>query len=174
MNEILEVEPGERVIDIGCGTADIVEHLPVVDYVGYDHSEDYITAARKRLGDRGTFVTGRSATAGLDVVGERDLAMAIGVLHHMNDVEATESLAFAARVLRAGGRLVTIDPTLVDGQHPFGRWLARRDRGQHVRSPDETRQLVAAVFADATIDVRHDLLRVPYSHVVCRATRRPE
>ncbi len=171
IDDILAVSPEERILDIGCGTADILEQLPPVDYVGFDHSDDYLAAARRRFGNRGRFITGTAAADLLDDVSERDLAMAVGVLHHLNDDEVRSALTVAERALRPGGRFVSIDPTFAPGQHRIGRWLASRDRGQHVRTPEATRRLVTEVLPDATVTVRHDLLRVPYSHVICQATR---
>lgn len=171
IDDILEVERDERIIDIGCGTADILEHLPPVDYVGFDHSIDYVNAARKRYGSRGRFIAGTSESPELADVSERTLAMAIGVLHHLDDHQVRDALCLARDKLAGNGRFVSIDPTLADGQHPIGRFLANRDRGQHVRTPDETASLVSEVFPTATVRVRHDLLRVPYSHVIVVATR---
>lgn len=178
IDDVLAVTPGERILDIGCGTADILDDLPAVDYVGFDHSDDYIRSARNRFGDRGRFVTGAAgtdqlATGHLAPVSERDLAMAIGVLHHLSDEEVREALTLARDMLRPDGRFVSIDPTFAPGQHRIGRWLASRDRGQHVRTPEATQALVAELFPDASVTVRHDLLRVPYSHVICQATRPP-
>ena len=39
--------PGMRILDIGCGPADILAYLPQVSYSGFDISQDYIDQARK-------------------------------------------------------------------------------------------------------------------------------
>src|SRR5579864_5856211 len=41
---------GDDVLDVGCGPGDVFELLQEVRYVGIDFSEDYIAAARRRLG----------------------------------------------------------------------------------------------------------------------------
>ena len=169
-DEIIAATGVDRVLDIGCGTADILDHLPDLDYVGFDPNPRYVDDAADRFGSRGTFLTGGSG--GVDQLPtDRTIALAIGVLHHMDDDLVRSTLDLAAASLEPGGRLVTIDPTLVDGQHRIARFLAGRDRGQHVRSPDQVRELVAASFEDFEVSVRHDLLRVPYSHVLVRAVR---
>jgi hypothetical protein len=40
------------------------------------------------------------------------------------------------------------------------------DRGEHVRSLEEWPPLVEPVFPLARTHVRHDLLRIPYTHVI--------
>lgn len=168
VSEILEATDDDRVVDIGCGTADILDHLPAVDYLGYDHSEQYIEDARRRYGDRGRFIT-----TGAEHIGatdrDRTLAMMIGVLHHLDDDQARSALELARDHLIPGGRFVSVDPTITDGQPRIARFLAQRDRGQHVRTPESIASLVGEVFPDHDISVRHDLLRVPYSHVIVRA-----
>lgn len=172
VGDILQVTPGLRILDIGCGPADILEHFPDVDYVGFDHSASYIESAQARFGDRGRFFNLSAAEVDLDEFAPRDLAMSIGVLHHLNDDEVLEALTTARTVLGADGRFVSVDPTFAEGQHPIGRMLASRDRGQHVRTPDETRALVTQVFDDVSVRARHDMLHVPYSHVLVEARTR--
>jgi len=171
IRDVLAVERGERVLDIGCGPADILADLPEVDYVGVDHSERYIADAKLRFNSAGTFLVATADQSSLPTISPRSLAIAVGVLHHLNDDEATSALNLAYSALEPGGRMITADPTFAVGQHFIGRALARRDRGRFVRTPDETLTIAQRVFPSATISVRHDLLRVPYSHVIVTGNR---
>ncbi len=164
-DEVLDLDDDDRVLDIGCGTADILEHLPDLDYVGFDPSRRYVDAASSRFGHRGTFVTSVTDLGDTDVA-DRSVVTAIGVFHHMDDDTVHESLDLARRVLRPGGRLVSVDPTFTDDQHRVARFLIARDRGRHVRTPDEMTALLRDHFPAAEIQVRHDLLRTPYTHVI--------
>ncbi len=48
--------PGMRILDLGCGTAEILGSLPAdITYVGYDMSGQYITAAQKKFASRGIY-----------------------------------------------------------------------------------------------------------------------
>lgn len=94
---------GDRVLDVGCGPADILEYLPQgIDYTGFDISERYIAAAKRRYGERGKFsIMPVSQAVGQDAV--YDSVIAIGVLHHLTDDDADALFALAANVLRPGG-----------------------------------------------------------------------
>ena len=50
LDEYVKPMPGEKVLDIGCGPADVLRHLPPVDYTGLDRSEEYIHSAAARFG----------------------------------------------------------------------------------------------------------------------------
>jgi SAM-dependent methyltransferase len=169
-SEVLNVSEGDRVLDIGCGTADILAHLPEVDYLGFDSSDRYVEAARERFGDHGQFVTAVPTDVD-DAFGDRTLVMAIGVLHHLDDETANEALELAAKALQPGGTFVSVDPTLTDDQHAVARFLIKRDRGQFVRTPEQMRHLVRDHFDDVRMEVRHDMLRTPYTHLIVRAGR---
>jgi SAM-dependent methyltransferase len=166
------VRPGEhaRILDIGCGPADLLQFLPAgVTYVGFDLSADYVTAAKARWGSRGTFVCERVDDAALKTLGEFDLVIARGVLHHLDDSEARALFALASRALTKSGRLVALDPCFEKGQSPIARWLIQNDRGQNVRTAPAYRALGDGCFDAVVVGTRHDLNRLPYTHCVLEA-----
>jgi len=166
----LDVVAGQRVLDIGCGTGDVLDHLPAVDYVGYDLSPEYIESARRKYGDLGTFRVGR---VGSDDQIENDVfdrALAKGVLHHLGDGDAAALFAEAAMALAPGGRLVTVDPCFVPAQSRLARFIISRDRGEAVRVPEAYGELARRSFDQVEVVVFDDLLRVPYTHAMVIAT----
>jgi SAM-dependent methyltransferase len=167
VREYVKPAAGERVLDVGCGTAAILSHLPAVEYFGYDISERYIESARKHFGARGHFVAALLTRESL--AGERafDLVLAIGLLHHLDDDEAKQLLWLCRTALAQGGRLLTLDPCFDRGQSAMARWIIAHDRGQNVRSLDAYRRLASEVFPDSNAQLRHDLLRIPYTHAIC-------
>ncbi len=163
--------PGGRVLDIGCGPAEILDYLGDVQYTGFDLSPDYIAAASKKYGNRGHFFCQRVTRDVLPHEPSFDLVLAIGVLHHLTDDEARSLFELAHAVLVPGGRLVTLDGCYEEGQSKIARYLLSRDRGQYVRTAEGYRKLAEAVFTKAKQTVRHDLLRIPFTHLAMECTR---
>lgn len=172
--ELVKPVAGMRVLDIGCGPASILPYLPEVDYHGFDISERYIERARQRFGARGTFYAAALTEAEVDRLPAFDLVLAMAVLHHMDDDTARSTLRLADRALAPGGRLLTLDPCLHPGQHPIARFLARHDRGQHVRDQAGYAALASAVFEAPRVEIRHGTRGIPYTHcwMACTATTR--
>jgi SAM-dependent methyltransferase len=159
--------PGEKVFDIGCGPGDILDYLPETDYTGFDVSPEYIASARKRFGNRGRFLCEDVGTASIErEQGTFDLVLATGVVHHLDDEQALKLFDLARRALRPRGRLVTFDGCYVPGQSRFARWMLDHDRGKHVRNREEYVRLASLRFSRVEPHVRHDLLRVPYTHLI--------
>ena len=161
----------QRVLDIGCGPAPILESLPRdVEYVGFDPNSAYIDSARARFGARGRFFRSTATREALEDLGKFDVVMAVGVLHHLDDEEAAELFWMAHEALEPGGRLITFDGCYRDGQSRVARMLLDHDRGRHVRTQDEYLALAEGAFSSVSPHLREDLLRVPYTHVIleCR------
>jgi 2-polyprenyl-3-methyl-5-hydroxy-6-metoxy-1,4-benzoquinol methylase len=170
--EHLQLRPGERLLDIGCGPAAIVDVLPDgVEYDGFDVSEQYIETARRRHGERGRFWAQRVSAATVAQLPPFDGVLAFGVLHHLDDDEAAQLCDLAWQALRPGGRLVTYDPCFHDGQSPIARFLVRRDRGQNVRWPDGYETIVRRRFPDVRRTIFTGHLRIPYTATVLTATK---
>lgn len=169
VEEVIRPVSTDRVLDIGAGTGDILEHLDVAHYVGFDPSAAYVDTARARFGARAQFEVSTVREFHRADLADRTLVLALGVLHHVDDAHADELVALARRSVVDGGRFVSFDPTVTPHQHPVARFLVKNDRGQHVREPSAVEALVRRHFAHVNIIVRHDLLRTPYSHVVVHA-----
>ena len=169
---VIRPEVGSRILDIGCGPGDIVDYLPRgVHYVGVDGSEKYIASARARFGPRAKFECATIAPGFASRFGGFDIAMANGVLHHLDDTEALALLHAARDAIGKRGRFVSLDGCFVAGQSPVAKWLIRHDRGKFVRSPQAYVDLARQAFGDVKPHVRHDLNRFPYTHFImeCRA-----
>ena len=163
--------PHDRILDIGCGTADILKYLPAeVEYVGFDSSERYIDHARARFGARAQFLCRRVTRALLADFAGFDLVLANGVLHHLADEEAIDLFEVARAALVSPGRLITLDGCVVPGQSSVVRYLLAHDRGRFVRTEEAYLALARRVFSQVKSDIRHDLMRIPYTHIImeCR------
>jgi SAM-dependent methyltransferase len=163
VQEFVRPFPGMKVLDVGCGPADILAYLPGVDYWGFDISPEYIARAQVRFGSRGRFASRLLLASDLVALPAFDVVLAMGVLHHLDDAVAGQVIQLAHHALAAGGRLLTIDPCLDPSQNPVARFLIRRDRGQNVRDRAGYAALAQSAFRQPRVEVRHTLW-IPYTH----------
>jgi SAM-dependent methyltransferase len=170
VSEFIQPQPKTTVLDVGCGVASILEYLGDVEYIGLDHNPGYIAKAKEVFGKRGSFhVADVSEVSGL-VTKKFDLILLLGVLHHLTDTQCDKLLSECSKLLDAGDALITFDCALTDDGHWIARRLAKADRGDYARSPDHYSRLISPHFGTRKTDIRHDLLRVPYTHFAVRAS----
>jgi len=161
---------GMRLLDIGCGTARILDYLPSLSYYGFDLSREYIDGAVARYAKRGVFRCALVEEATLQGEPPFDLVLAVGVLHHLDDKSTHQLMDLAKFALKDGGRLVTIDPCYDNEQNPIARFLVSQDRGQNVRSGGHYRELALKAFSQVKGVVRHRAL-MPYTHWIMECTK---
>lgn len=166
--DLINPLPGLRFLDVGCGTADILKHLPDVDYLGIDSNEDYISVARTRFGQRGSFLVSDIRASDLFARGEFDRILLLGVLHHLSDQDCGDLLSRLTPMLRSDGFLVTLDPAYENNQNPISRLISRTDRGRFVRHHEKYRAILGQYFAVETEAVKSDFLRLPSCAAVFR------
>jgi SAM-dependent methyltransferase len=170
VREYLQPPVRARILEIGCGPGTILGYLPQVEYLGFDLSDTYIAMAHKRF-PQAQFVCERVSRFSLAKHQSFDAVLALGVVHHLDDQEAGQLFQIAHDALKSGGKLITIDGVWTSHQSFVARWLLARDRGEHIRNEGEYVKIASQAFANVRATVRHDLLRIPYSHLVLECVR---
>ena len=115
VNEVLRPYPGCKVLDIGCGTGELLPYLGDVDYVGVDNNPAYIEKASQRFGKAGRFVCASVDDLEVGRLGPFDRIMLVGVFHHVSDTSSLAVLATARGLLAEGGVLASADPCYFTG-----------------------------------------------------------
>lgn len=142
----IRAQRGDRVLDIGCGPARLLAHLPDVEYIGWEPNATYVANARKSYGDRGTFHVGLFGPEEARSLAPVDIAIVSAVLHHMDDEQASELFALLRQVVKPGGRVVTLDNVFIERQNAVARLIISLDRGRHVRRPAGYEALARGAF----------------------------
>lgn len=163
--------PHAAVLEVGCGTGALLEFLPKdTIYTGIDTSHRYISFARRKFDNRGSFLLG---TFGSDAKAtpdtQFDLVLSVGVLHHLDDDAATHLVEVAAQSLKPSGCLITVDPAWPRTHRPAVSWIMRRDRGQNIRYVEQYGEILSARFGDVVTRSLSNILRIPYLHGLCIA-----
>ena len=140
---IMNPRSGMRILDIGCGTADILEHLPEgIDYHGYDLQPEYIDYASKKFRGRGQFYCQDAASLKVKGGSAFDIVMINDIVHHLNNDDAKRVFKIAFACLKDDGYLSTIDIIKIENQSWLARYIMSKDRGQNVRTKSEYEGLV--------------------------------
>ena len=170
VEEYIRPRKGDRLLEIGCGPGTIVPYLPESEYVGFDASAEYVEKARKKF-PHAKFMCERVSQYTLSQPTYFDIVLALAIVHHLDDPEALRLFQIAREALKPGGKLVTLDGVWTHDQSIAAHYLLARDRGRFVRSEEGYVQIASRVFPNVKPSIRHDLLRIPYSHIILECLR---
>jgi ubiquinone/menaquinone biosynthesis C-methylase UbiE len=141
------VEAGHRVLEIGCGTGNLVLALgrrtPRADVLGTDPDPAALRKAGRKAARRGLPVRFERAFADELPVpdGSVDRVLSCFMLHHLASADKVRAMADVRRVLRPGGELHLVDADgIPHGRHP------------HPQLADNAPDRVVALMADAGLD----------------------
>jgi len=135
----LDLSPGLRTLDLGCGPGAFSDVFLGGDYVGVDMNARYIEHARKHR--KGAFIVGDARKVDLPD-GRFDQVLIFGLLHHLSDDDVRAVLSECRRMLVPGGRLLAIeDIPALSRLNLVGHLIHRVENGEHIRKVEEYRAL---------------------------------
>src|SRR5437773_5260823 len=165
----IRVTAGARVLDAGCGTSALIEHMPgSVCYWGADKAWRYVGFGARAYRERAKFLHCDLTQSWPFAEHSFDYVFAFGLLHHLSEAEALFVLRQARTAMRESGLLVTVDPCRREGQGLAQNLLLGMDRGRHIRTLPQYRDLADCAFRSVNHAMRDDLLRLPYDLLVMK------
>lgn len=172
INEHVKPSSGNKILDFGCGPANILEYLPEdIVYTGVDFNEKCIESAQKKYGSRGTFILGDvSEEKNNPFIGQYDIVLAQGLIHHLSDADAIFLISNAYECLKDNGRFITLDNVYDKNINIINKIALKLDRGEYIRSKREYLDLFSQ-FPEVKCDVVKSKLRIPYYHIICQVKK---
>jgi SAM-dependent methyltransferase len=145
------VADGQRVLEIGCGTGNLLTALgrrrPDLETVGIDPDPAALRRARRKAARRRLPIRYDQAYAGeLPVADDSfDRVLSSFMLHHLDDDERMRALREVRRVLRPGGELHVVDVDVT----PSGQGGGKRPTHRHPRLAGSLPGLVLTALGEA-------------------------
>lgn len=134
MTSALNARPGNKILDVGCGTglltAEIAATYPETEVTGIDASPEMVLAARKKRGRANcSFRTGLGEQLPFDD-GSFDHVVSSLFFHHVNESLKLKCLEEIYRVLKTGGLVLIGDmgpPYTIGGKIiAYSAWILLR------------------------------------------------
>lgn len=124
------LRPGERVLDVGCGTGTLALHAAARTGAGglvhaLDASPELLARGQKKARDARADVTFHLGTAEALPFHDAsfDVVLNTMMLHHLPEPARARCAGEMRRVIRPGGRVLVVD--FVSRQEAHGGWMAR-------------------------------------------------
>jgi ubiquinone/menaquinone biosynthesis C-methylase UbiE len=166
MRRALDLQPGERLLDVGCGSG-MGAGLTTGTYIGVDNEMSYLRFAHGRLRARPTHSFACMSAMQLAFAdGAFDKAMMLNLVHHLDETILDRFLLELTRVVR---KQVFILDHAPDHDNAVSGWLLSLDRGAHIRRRAELRALLTRHYdianEEAFFNLEHTISHVLFTLV---------
>jgi ubiquinone/menaquinone biosynthesis C-methylase UbiE len=152
-----------NILDIGCGTADILESIPNNYYYGFDISKNYINYAKKKfLNNNYHFFTKKFNQRAIKKLPKFDFVILFGILHHLSNIEINDLFFNVKKVLKKSGVILIVDPVLIKKQNFISKLLIKLDRGKNIKNFKEYNETLKKHFKKITYKITHQKF-IPYT-----------
>ena len=152
-----------KILDIGCGSAEILNYIPVNEYYGYDIDPNSIQVAKKNHPyENCHFFNKKFEKKDILKLPNFDLILLFGILHHLNDTQVKKILYLCKKKMKKDAKLIILDPVFTPNQNIFAKFLIKRDRGLNVRKENEYLSLFKKNFKNVKSKITNQFF-VPYT-----------
>jgi ubiquinone/menaquinone biosynthesis C-methylase UbiE len=170
--DLIHSSPANSILDFGCGTGHLGKEFINSEYLGIEPLRSCVEIALKNKSDiKHSFVVGDEKSLQALPDGKFDLILAIGVLHHIDDSVAKIFIKESCRLLKNGGKMVTLDPHFFIGQSSVSKFVINQDRGKNIRTKEKINQLLEEHYSNIVVREYSGLIRIPYDHVSFTVTK---
>ena len=170
--EFIGFTPNERVLDVGCGPANILKSLNVsIKYTGIDLNPKYISSATTQFGSFASFLNVDVDELASLSFEKFDKILILGTLHHLSDDQVDSLLYNSSRLLEDDGVILTHDPVRSIGQNRTSKKLMDLDRGKFIRFERQHLSLFDKYF-NTTSEIRSNVMRFPYQIIYVHARKK--
>jgi ubiquinone/menaquinone biosynthesis C-methylase UbiE len=124
-----------KILDIGCGPADVLENFQKINYYGFDTNQEYINHAKKKYKNKKPKLYCREFVfKDAQTLPKMDYVLLFGIIHHLKDNEINKLLKLCKKILKRKGKLIVVEPVLLKKQNIIAKTLIKLDRGSNVKS----------------------------------------
>lgn len=158
-----------KVLDIGCGPAEILDTLPKIKYYGFDINPIYINSAKKKYENKGKFFCKKFTNKNIKYLPKFDHVLLLGVLHHLSNKEINTLMLNIKKVLKRKGNIITLDNIFIHKQNFIAKFLIQMDKGENVRSRKGYLNILKNHFKKINSKIYHQKF-IPYTWFVANCT----
>ena len=158
-----------KVLDIGCGPAEILDTLPKIKYYGFDINPIYINSAKRKYENKGKFFCKKFTNKNTKYLPKFDHVLLLGVLHHLSDQEINKLMLNIKKVLKRKGNIITLDNIFINKQNFIAKFLIQMDKGENVRSKKGYLNILKNHFKKINSKIYHQKF-IPYTWFVANCT----